>query len=442
MDPLTADQIQILNRASRAAIATVVADPALTSAAEWIPHTNAYFPNPLDQIKTDKEVPAAHHSDFLRYVANASIVHCGDGWSYLGRAVSALLQGDVNSAVHLAYYAELRAAMSLMGGHGIFITDRWNFVVESQSTITLLNKQPTHVATWQALSEWIQGGGAAALLGRVLHPENVPFAQWTSGLPSGGLRPAVEDLLQRVALDLQSFATDRNRRNDSTYNPTRLRPTDPSADDLRRMVLNLWAVLEPEGPGSFPVMDALLLEDVLVATYGAGHQILDNNGEAVGTDWSGWASWLHGVLPAQFLDGAVEARLASLSSGAASAPFLDAAFQTKSTGTHAVDFIEGMMMRTVILLRIATGSCVDLLDQAGLSVVDVQAWVDLLAEARGVWDAGDRPESPVDLWADVRDARDVLQNSSAANLFRMIQGLGAEGPVLAQAERVVAWSFA
>jgi hypothetical protein len=442
MQNLTVAQIQVLGQASRSAVASAVATPALSAAAEWLSHTNTYFPDPLPALKADRAVPAAQAADFLSYVANSSVVHCGDGWAYLGRAVSALLHGDVNSAVHLAYYAELRAAMSILSGNGVFIANGWNWVVESPTTITLLSRGPTHEATWQALSEWIKGAGAATLLGRVLYPENVPFSQWAAGLPSGGLRPALEDLLERVAFDLQSFAVDRGRRNDSTYNPTRLRPVDPSPADLQRTVLNLWALLEPEVPGSFPVMDALLLEDVLTATYGAAHQAFDQDGEATGVDWSAWPTWLATVLPAQFVGGEVEARLLSLSSGAPSTPFLEAAFQAHAAAGHPVDFIEGMMMRTVVLLRVATGSCIDLLNQAGVAFVDVQAWVDRLAEARGVWGTGDRPEYPEDLWADVDVARDALQNSSTADLFRMIRDLGAEGPVLAQAERVVAWSFA
>ena len=55
------------------------------------------------------------------YVAASSILHCADGWSYLGRAMAAQLRGDIGAARHLAYYGELRGAISLLAAQGIGI---------------------------------------------------------------------------------------------------------------------------------------------------------------------------------------------------------------------------------------------------------------------------------------------------------------------------------
>jgi len=63
------------------------------------------------------------------YVAVSAPLHCADGWSFLGRAVAAILLGDATAARHLGYYAELRAAMSLMAAHGVGIFNRTHFVV-------------------------------------------------------------------------------------------------------------------------------------------------------------------------------------------------------------------------------------------------------------------------------------------------------------------------
>ena len=40
--------------------------------------------------------------------------HCLDGWTFLSRALAALLSGDTHTTRHLAYYAQLRAALSLL----------------------------------------------------------------------------------------------------------------------------------------------------------------------------------------------------------------------------------------------------------------------------------------------------------------------------------------
>ena len=55
------------------------------------------------------------------YVASSVLLHCNDGWNYLSRAVESLINGDIASAIHFAYYAELRSAMSLLAYEGIGI---------------------------------------------------------------------------------------------------------------------------------------------------------------------------------------------------------------------------------------------------------------------------------------------------------------------------------
>jgi len=57
------------------------------------------------------------------YIAASCLLHCSDGWSYLGRAISALLRGDPHRARHLAYYAELRAATALLAKVGVSSID-------------------------------------------------------------------------------------------------------------------------------------------------------------------------------------------------------------------------------------------------------------------------------------------------------------------------------
>jgi hypothetical protein len=66
-----------------------------------------------------------------QYIAASSILHCADGWSYLGRAINCLLKGDPHRVVHLAYYAELRAALSLLASEAIGVFSRNNFVIDA-----------------------------------------------------------------------------------------------------------------------------------------------------------------------------------------------------------------------------------------------------------------------------------------------------------------------
>ena len=52
------------------------------------------------------------------YIASSAPLHLADGWNYLSRAFDAACRGDRGAAYHLSYYAELRAAMSLLATEG------------------------------------------------------------------------------------------------------------------------------------------------------------------------------------------------------------------------------------------------------------------------------------------------------------------------------------
>ena len=70
-------------------------------------------------LEDDAKAARINEPHFREYVAASAPTHLIDGWSYLARAIDALLRGDAPAAVHLGYYAELRAAMSLLAGGGI-----------------------------------------------------------------------------------------------------------------------------------------------------------------------------------------------------------------------------------------------------------------------------------------------------------------------------------
>jgi len=61
---------------------------------------------------------AVTKEDLLEVLAIRGPLHALDGWSYVGRALSALIAGDSHAARHLAYYGELRGALSLLASSG------------------------------------------------------------------------------------------------------------------------------------------------------------------------------------------------------------------------------------------------------------------------------------------------------------------------------------
>ena len=85
----------------------------------WIGTTNRYVNDVIARLRESEPNSATHKRNLAQYIAASTCLHANDGWSYLGRAFACLIAGDAHRALHLGYYAELRAAMSLLAGNGI-----------------------------------------------------------------------------------------------------------------------------------------------------------------------------------------------------------------------------------------------------------------------------------------------------------------------------------
>ena len=73
------------------------------------------------------------NSDRLsEYIGISAPVHSMDGWSFLGRSIHCLSRGDPYIAVHLAYYAELRAALAILAAQGIGVFSYPHCVIDSE----------------------------------------------------------------------------------------------------------------------------------------------------------------------------------------------------------------------------------------------------------------------------------------------------------------------
>src|SRR5687767_9228022 len=73
-----------------------------------------YLDQVLSRIPSPQEID--EHSTF-QSIGTCS--HALDGWRYLAHAATALLNASRRTCIHLAYYAELRAARSILGACGI-----------------------------------------------------------------------------------------------------------------------------------------------------------------------------------------------------------------------------------------------------------------------------------------------------------------------------------
>ena len=122
----------------------------------WLGKTNRYLKNVVNRLKIDHPLSAHYQRNLAQYIAASSILHANDGWCYLGRAVSALMNGDPHRSLHLAYYAELRAAMALLASEGVGIFNKKHYVLNGPNMATRLSSsQGTHRIAWDALEFWM-----------------------------------------------------------------------------------------------------------------------------------------------------------------------------------------------------------------------------------------------------------------------------------------------
>src|SRR6185312_11058659 len=103
--------------------------------------------------------------------------------------------------------------------------------------------------------------------------------------------------------------------------------------------------------------------------------------------------------------------------------------------------------RAALLLRLATGSALELERDIGLSAVDTSFWWDTIGNCRGLWDGDRDPATILDLWADIEPVLtsiDVYQASVQADAQTLFNASSAIAPplnTLGSCERIAIWGL-
>lgn len=388
--------------------------------SRWLGLNNRYWADPVKAIKHDLAVGALNHKHAAEYVAASAALHSSDGWSYLGRALQAHAAGYPDVARHLAYYAELRAAMSLLATRGVGIFDRQHFVLNSAGQTKKLAERGTHQATWLYLEEWAQSADGSRLLGKVIRPEGHPIAEWVRALPGfPAWAPLGQDWLLTLGLDLRRLSEDRAARNMASYRPTALsgtkylQPTEAAA-----FILDFVGLLEPQAPGSFGELDTHFLRITLESAFRAA---TNNTPKQAPRQFR---SAIETAVTAAQLDAPAAANLVAFLKREVVPhdPAIIAESRCEDVPPHPRHHLQ-VMCRAALFLRITTGAVADLLRDAGLTFAMAESWWAPLGEVRGLWDTPPTAEDIADVWfvvanglEDIRDWRD----NSATPTYRSL----------------------
>ncbi|SDZ48670.1 hypothetical protein SAMN05216554_4148 [Herbiconiux ginsengi] len=372
----------------------------------WLGAQNSYRRDTVMAIKNDVTNGGVNQKHLAEYIAASAPLHASDGWSFLGRAMQSHLAGDTGAARHLAYYAELRAAMSILAAHGVGVFDKQHFVVTSPTSVTKVSGAgATHTFTWQALQWWSTKPGSWSLVGDVIRPYGRNLSEWLGAAPKySGWGPIATSWIESLGLDIQRVANDQFSRNEASYRPNRV--VEPDLVDTSasaRFAINLWRALEP-GPNGFPNLDLHLLrvtfERAFEAVEGAGPTARPGPFAAaanaiakvagVGQTSSRTANFL--MRSQQPLDLDILRNAAQ-----------DSASSDRSHHMH-------VMSRAALLLVLATTASRRLIEDAGSGLDDTSFWWEALGVERGIWRTAPATNDLRDFWEDISDELDVVED--------------------------------
>jgi hypothetical protein len=412
------------------------------SQKRWLGTNNRYLRQTVSTVIKDANDPQSQANDkhLSEYVAASAVLHSGDGWSYLGRALGALMRGDADIARHLGYYAELRGALSILASQGVGVFTNRNVVVDAQGQVRFF-AGATHSVTWPALDHWADGPKGAASLSEVVSPASLPLTDWVAalGLGENAWSPVGRDWLRAWGVDLKMFSRDRAARNEASYRPSGLRGIySPDASDDAKFVRELWTVLSPSPGEPFGVLDRHILRLTLERAYESTTGL-----EAAGA--KAFKAVLRNSLRSSGVDKNSPLGQFLLRQIEPNDPLLIEESRGRDTllqpGHH-----RQVLARAVLLLRLSTGLARAMLERASLAATDLRFWTSSLAERHGICEPGALPVDPADLWIDVEEALGQFQTLSESQRGRFFQGLIREPvagiEVLAGCERIALWSLA
>ncbi|MDD0838399.1 hypothetical protein PSQ40_07430 [Curvibacter sp. HBC61] len=431
----------VLLQANRAAVVDALAGINLTGNNQWLPpgHPAA---SGIDNTHKPSGSNPISGPDLAVYFAAAAPTHCADGWSYLSRALNAYLLGDAHSSWHFAYYAELRAAQSILSASGCGAFDKWNCVIDAGGVVHLAVKQPTHVMVWLALALFAKSSESiSAKIASATSVFGVPIQEIVNlGFPGSGFSAGSATWIKEWIYDLETSSADKSFRNRCSYNPHLVTPHYSFMNESTAWVSALWDALRPTPGADFMEIDKYIIRVALrkiakmqlEASLGLGN-FTDLNVEnelSLAYDRIISAEPTIGNISRDFIVDAV----------APDHPLLTYA----SDPNPAPSTPRPALARATLLLRIATGMTKNLLHDAGKDT-ELEFWLNDLANKQGLVSGADGVPNPrSDYYEDcaiaVQDMNNVIERGNAG-LADLINNVRIKPHLLAQAERVVQWSF-
>ncbi|WP_295541170.1 hypothetical protein [uncultured Pseudacidovorax sp.] len=379
-------------------------------------------------VSTDPQLlllsPAAS-TDVRCLLAAEQLVHLVDGWRYAAAAMSAFLTHSNAAALHFAYYAELRAAISLMSWGGL--RAKWHdyYYLDASGvrhTPHPTQNPPTHKAVWLLWREWAQKPDVEQLL-----LDNIRL------MPNVYLRSVIgavnftlpHHALQQWGADLFDPSDDHDARNTASYQPI-LTNTDLTSMNVGQtnLVKALWELLLSQGY-------SLQFDSAFCA------HLVNLTGKHLGP--SGQPN---------FLSPNYYENLAQHIASETGAPGDEIRRRIDPLKYNFLPFdlassnntdVENVLCRSILLLRIALLATQNSLDSPGASSVP-KKWLNRWLEHAGLW-SQDQGIDPQDIHFEYSDALESFTTENPLPLSLWDRSNSWNSAALARPDACIAWSL-
>lgn len=413
-------------------------------AYRWLDPQNPYLAETAEAVSSLEKDGRHSRPQLNEYIAVSSVLHCFDGWAFLGRGLAADILGDSPSARHFAYYAELRAAMSILASQGVGVFRHTHIVVHddgASTPVTLKKSGGTHEFTPLALRYWAASGGPR-VLSRIVAPAGFGLFEWLALFDNSptAQRLFATEIVKQWGLDLNLFALDRDARNEASYRPNTISSSSESSSNRRLSFAEaLWRLCEPGYGSAFRNFDRHLLlhsvatlfrlcrdESILHASPEYEQRVERMlNGLPMSPDER--ADYRRFLIPGAGLTGLIESA------------------QWKPN-RMAVGSSAPILSRATLLLHLATGCARDLLTSIPDFQEHLRFWWEEVGGHRTLWVVDSPPEACSDLWSDAAEALEgvrefMAEPSSPTSRSLFWRDYATDVAVLGTTERICLWGL-
>jgi hypothetical protein len=436
------NQRRVVGRSSRAAVESSLTDVGRhIRGGDWLASSNRYR-NDCARVLKDDETRglAPRPGQLAQYASVSALLHAFDGWSYLGRSVQSHARGDFDTARHLAYYAELRAAMGILAAEGIAVLAKRHCAVEGRQDVAFWNGS-SHEVTWAALVYVFEETRGIALLNDVVRPAGHSLGDWLQEFnPGASVAPIAKEWIESWGLDLSRLAQDRDARNIASYRPTPVRIGTGGTLDGPAVInstVETWELLEPVPGDAFANIDLHLLRRSLESEF------VGRTGAPLRQGQTRFGADVDRAVGALLADDPAANRIRDflLRRVELADPALILRAESRADVRDSWHHVN-VMSRAVLLLRLSTGVASWLLGRMNITSNDLDFWIAAIGNQRGLW-TGDTPDSLTDLWGETKEAMDEALSLAASDPMPSMVDVGVSEAVarIGQFDRAGLWGL-